>query len=211
MKIAIVNYGSGNLHSVYKSFQKANNNLNSSWRIEVTNDPKIISKSDKLVLPGVGSYLDCKESIKKIDGLFESMEDLVLNKKKCFMGICVGMQLLADSSEEFGDHKGFGWVPGSITKLPQYQSYKIPHMGWNEVEFHQHKLFNAINQKTDFYFVHSFYFKTIQASHVLATTNYPDKITAAVIKDNIFGTQFHPEKSHENGQKIIQNFINWVL
>ena len=211
MKIAIVNYGSGNLHSVYKSFQKANNNLNSSWRIEVTNDPKIISKSDKLVLPGVGSYLDCKESIKKIDGLFESMEDLVLNKKKCFMGICVGMQLLADSSEEFGDHKGFGWVPGSITKLPQYQSYKIPHMGWNEVEFHQHQLFNTINQKTDFYFVHSFYFKTNQSSNVLATTQYPDKITAAVIKDNIFGTQFHPEKSHENGQKIIQNFINWVL
>ena len=211
MKIAIVNYGSGNLHSVYKSFQKANTNLNSSWNIEVTNDPKIISKSDKLVLPGVGSYSDCKESIKKIDGLYESMEDLVINKKKCFMGICVGMQLLADNSEEFGDHTGFGWISGSIVKLPQHQSFKIPHMGWNEVEFDQHKLFSSLNQKTDFYFVHSFYFKTNQTSNILATTNYPDKITAAVIKNNIFGTQFHPEKSHENGQKIIQNFINWVL
>ena len=211
MKIAIVNYGSGNLHSVYKSFQKANTNLNSSWCIEVTNDPKVISESDKLVLPGVGSYADCKNSIEKIDGLFESMEDFVLNKKKCFMGICVGMQLLANSSDEFGKHKGFGWVSGSIVKLPKHKSYKIPHMGWNEVEFNQHDLFNSVNQKTDFYFVHSFYFQTKQANHVLATTNYPDKITAAVIKDNIFGTQFHPEKSHENGIKIIENFINWSL
>tara|TARA_B100001146_G_C15962858_1_gene340587 strand:+ start:35 stop:670 length:636 start_codon:yes stop_codon:yes gene_type:complete len=211
MKIVIVNYGSGNLHSVHKSFEKTNQNLDSLWTIEVSKDPEVINKADKVVLPGVGAYADCKKSIDKIDGLFEALEDLVIHKKKCFMGICVGMQLLADSSSEFGTHKGFGWIPGAVVEIPRAPNFKIPHMGWNEIQFKDHKLFTSIEQNTNFYFVHSFYFKTVNKDHTLATTNYPEKITAAIIYENIFGTQFHPEKSHNSGQQIIKNFIEWKL
>jgi len=209
MKLTIINYGSGNLHSVHKAFQKANSELQSPFSIEVTNDPKQILNADKIVLPGVGAFSDCKNSIIQIDGLFEALKELVIQKKKPFMGICVGMQLLADRSDEFGDHKGFGWISGRIKEIPKHKDCKIPHMGWNEVNFNAHDLFAGVKQKSDFYFVHSFYFEETDQKNVLATTQYPEKITAAVIKENIFGTQFHPEKSHENGKTIIKNFLEW--
>ena len=208
MKIAIINYGYGNLHSVNQAFKKANNDFDLNAEIEVTNNPNEINKADKIVLPGVGSFTDCLNAIKSIDGIYESLQEQVISKKKYFMGICVGMQLLADIGYENEKNDGFGWVSGTVEKMKVPLDYKIPHMGWNTIQFKNNDLFKGINQNSDFYFVHSYEFKTVD-KNILATTNYASKVTAAIKKDNIFGTQFHPEKSHINGQKLIKNFINW--
>ena len=208
MKIAIINYGYGNLHSVNQAFKKANNDYDLNAEIEVTNNPNEINKADKIVLPGVGSFTDCLNAIRSIDGIYESLQEQVINKKKYFMGICVGMQLLADIGYENEKNDGFGWVSGTVEKMNVPLDYKIPHMGWNTIQFKNNDLFKGINQNSDFYFVHSYEFKTVD-KNILATTNYASKVTAAIKKDNIFGTQFHPEKSHINGQKLIKNFINW--
>ena len=208
MKIAIINYGYGNLHSVNQAFKKANNDYDLNAEIEVTNNPNEINKADKIVLPGVGSFTDCLNAIKSIDGIYESLQEQVISKKKYFMGICVGMQLLADIGYENEKNDGFGWVSGTVEKMNVPLDYKIPHMGWNTIQFKNNDLFKGINQNSDFYFVHSYEFKTVD-KNILATTNYASKVTAAIKKDNIFGTQFHPEKSHKNGQKLIKNFINW--
>ena len=209
MKLAIINYGSGNLHSVNKSFEAANQNLQEPYDIQVTNDPEVVKNADKIVLPGVGAFADCKKSIFDIQGMYDSLEESVLSKKIPFMGICVGMQLLAEKAEEFGTHAGFGWIPGSVVRITEAEGYKIPHMGWNEVDFQDNPLFLGLEQKTNFYFVHSYYFKTTNLEDTAATTNYPNVITAAVKKENIFGTQFHPEKSHNSGQVILTNFLKW--
>ena len=209
MKLAIINYGSGNLHSVNKSFEAANQNLQEPYDIQVTNDPEVVKNADKIVLPGVGAFADCKKSIFDIQGMYDSLEESVLSKKIPFMGICVGMQLLAEKAEEFGTHAGFGWIPGSVVRITETEGYKIPHMGWNEVDFQDNPLFLDLEQKTNFYFVHSYYFKTTNSEDTAATTNYPNVITAAVKKENIFGTQFHPEKSHNSGQVILTNFLKW--
>ncbi len=209
MKLAIINYGSGNLHSVNKSFEAANQNLQEPYDIQVTNDPEVVKNADKIVLPGVGAFADCKKSIFDIQGMYDSLEESVLSKKIPFMGICVGMQLLAEKAEEFGTHAGFGWIPGSVVRITETEGYKIPHMGWNEVDFQDNPLFLGLEQKTNFYFVHSYYFKTTNSEDTAATTNYPNVITAAVKRENIFGTQFHPEKSHNSGQVILTNFLKW--
>ena len=209
MKLAIINYGSGNLHSVNKSFEAANQNLQEPYDIQVTNDPEVVKNADKIVLPGVGAFADCKKSIFDIQGMYDSLEESVLSKKIPFMGICVGMQLLAEKAEEFGTHTGFGWIPGSVVRITETEGYKIPHMGWNEVDFQDNPLFLGLEQKTNFYFVHSYYFKTTNSEDTAATTNYPNVITAAVKRENIFGTQFHPEKSHNSGQVILTNFLKW--
>ena len=209
MKLAIINYGSGNLHSVNKSFEAANQNLQEPYDIQVTNDPEVVKNADKIVLPGVGAFADCKKSIFDIQGMYDSLEESVLSKKIPFMGICVGMQLLAEKAEEFGTHEGFGWIPGSVVRIAETEGYKIPHMGWNEVDFQDNPLFLDLEQKTNFYFVHSYYFKTTNSEDTAATTNYPNVITAAVKRENIFGTQFHPEKSHNSGQVILTNFLKW--
>ena len=209
MKLAIINYGSGNLHSVNKSFEAANQNLQEPYDIQVTNDPEVVKNADKIVLPGVGAFADCKKSIFDIQGMYDSFEESVLSKKIPFMGICVGMQLLAEKAEEFGTHAGFGWIPGSVVRITETEGYKIPHRGWNEVDFQDNPLFLGLEQKTNFYFVHSYYFKTTNSEDTAATTNYPNVITAAVKRENIFGTQFHPEKSHNSGQVILTNFLKW--
>ena len=208
MKIAIINYGYGNLHSVNQAFKKANNDYDLNAEIEVTNNPNEINKADKIVLPGVGSFTDCLNAIRSIDGIYESLQEQVINKKKYFMGICVGMQLLADIGYENEKNDGFGWVSGTVEKMKVPLDFKIPHMGWNTIQFKNNDLFKDIDENSDFYFVHSYEFKTVD-ENILATTNYASKVTAAIKKDNIFGTQFHPEKSHKNGQKLIKNFINW--
>ena len=209
MKLTIINYGSGNLHSVHKAFEKVNSNIGSPYNIMVTSNPLEINESDKIVLPGVGAFNQCKNSLLDINNLYETLEDKVIQKKIPFMGICVGMQLLANKAYEFGKHNGFGWIEGEVVKLKTKETFQVPHMGWNEVCFEKHPLFTNCKQGTDFYFVHSFHFKAAKKENVLATTNYSETITAAVINENIFGTQFHPEKSHENGKKIIENFLNW--
>ena len=209
MKLAIINYGSGNLHSVHKSFETVNQSLGHPYEILVSSSANEISQSDKIVLPGVGSFGECKKALMSYDGLLTSLEDVVINKKIPFMGICVGMQLLADQSSEFEINEGLKWIPGEVVKLDSNNNFPIPHMGWNEIEFIDHPLFTGCSQKSDFYFVHSYYFKLENKDNLLATTKYPNELTAAVIKDNIFGTQFHPEKSHSNGMKLIKNFLNW--
>ena len=208
MKIAIINYGYGNLHSVYQAFKKANNDFDLNAEIEVTNNPNAINKADKIVLPGVGSFTDCSNAIRSIDGIYESLQEQVINKKKYFMGICVGMQLLADIGYENEKNDGFGWVSGTVEKMKVPLDFKIPHMGWNTIQFKNNDLFKDIDQNSDFYFVHSYHFKTAK-ENIVASTIYSSEITAAVQKDNIFGTQFHPEKSHNNGQLLIKNFIDW--
>ncbi|MGY9025070.1 MAG: imidazole glycerol phosphate synthase subunit HisH [Candidatus Pelagibacterales bacterium] len=208
MKIAIINYGYGNLHSVAKAFEKANFDFNLNSNIEVTNNPSKIENADKIVLPGVGSFLDCSTAIKQIDGVYDAMQENIIHKKNKFMGICVGMQLLADIGYENQECNGFGWLPGSVEKIQVSPEYKIPHMGWNEVNAIESPLFKGISNNSDFYFVHSYHFKTAK-ENIVASTIYSSEITAAVQKDNIFGTQFHPEKSHNNGQLLIKNFIDW--
>ena len=209
MKIVIINYGAGNLHSVQKSFESANLNLGGTNDIVISSDASELIEADKIVLPGVGSFGDCKQAIMNIDKLFETLVEQIIIKKKPFMGICVGMQLLADKAHEFGEHDGFGWISGEVIKIKQHPEFKIPHMGWNEIKFNAHPLFQNLQSNLDFYFVHSFHFKVLDAKNILATTNYSEPITAAVIKENIFGTQFHPEKSHSNGIKLIENFLQW--
>ena len=209
MKLVIINYGSGNLHSVHKSFESVNQSLGNPYEILVSSSANEISQSDKIVLPGVGAFGECKNALMSYDGLLTSLEDVVINKKIPFMGICVGMQLLADQSSEFEINEGLKWIPGEVVKLDSNKKFPIPHMGWNEIEFIDHPLFSDCYQKSDFYFVHSYYFKLQNKDNLLATTKYPNELTAAVIKDNIFGTQFHPEKSHSNGMKVIKNFLNW--
>ena len=208
MKIAIINYGYGNLHSVNQAFQKANKDFDLDAKIEVTNKPNEIDTADKIVLPGVGSFFDCLSAVKSIDGILESIQDQVINKQKKFMGICVGMQLLADIGYENGENEGFQWIPGSVEKIQTQPGYQIPHMGWNNINHKNSKLFKDIDDGSDFYFVHSYEFKT-NNENIIATTNYISETTAAIKKDNIFGTQFHPEKSHKNGQQLIKNYIDW--
>ena len=209
MNLTIINYGSGNLHSVHKSFEKVNSIIGSPYNIVVSSDPLEVNESDKIVLPGVGAFNQCKSALLDINNLYETLEDKVIQKKIPFMGICVGMQLLANKAYEFGKYDGFKWIDGEVVKLKTKETFQVPHMGWNEVYFESHPLFANCKQGTDFYFVHSFHFKAVKKENVLATTNYSETITAAVINENIFGTQFHPEKSHENGKKIIENFLDW--
>ncbi len=209
MKLVIINYGSGNLHSVHKSFETVNQSMGNPYEILVSSSANEISQSDKIVLPGVGAFGECKNALMSYDGLLTSLEDVVINKKIPFMGICVGMQLLADQSSEFEINEGLKWISGEVVKLESNKNFPIPHMGWNEIEFIDHPLFTGCSQKSDFYFVHSYYFKLQNKDNLLATTKYPNELTAAVIKENIFGTQFHPEKSHSNGMKVIKNFLNW--
>ena len=211
MKLVIINYGSGNLHSVHKAFEAVNNNLENPYEIIVTNTPSEILKADKIVLPGVGAFQDCKNAIHKIDGLFESLEQVVIGEKKAFMGICVGMQLLAEKSLEFGECEGFGWIPGEVIKIEAPADYKIPHMGWNNLQFEndKHPILENITQKEQFYFVHSFALESKNTNQIIAYTNYNQKIPAIIGRDNFIGVQFHPEKSGNSGQKFIYNWLKW--
>ncbi len=209
MLLTVVDYGVGNLRSIAKSLEKANSENGLKYSIKVTSDIKDIRKSDKLVLPGQGSFKACKGGIDKIIGLDSELNEGVKNKKKPIFGICAGMQLFATTGYEDNETKGLNWIPGDVVKLDRKESeLKIPHMGWNEVNAIESPLFKGISNNSDFYFVHSYHFKTAK-ENIVASTIYSSEITAAVQKDNIFGTQFHPEKSHNNGQLLIKNFIDW--
>ncbi len=211
MSITVIDYGSGNLKSAAKSLEAAANNLNLNSKIEVTSDPKKIIKSDKIVLPGQGSFRDCYLGIKKISGLDETLNEFVLEKKKPILGICVGMQLFAKIGYESQETKGFGWIDAEVRKINNMNNkIKLPHMGWNEIEIKKDCfLFSNIKNKSHVYFIHSYEFKTKQKECVVATTNYGNSITVSIVKENIVGTQFHPEKSQKNGLIILENFLNW--
>jgi len=213
MSITVIDYGSGNLKSVAKALESATNNANVSSKIVVSSDPKTIKQSDKIVLPGQGSFRDCYLGIKKISGLYEALNEFVLEKKKPILGICVGMQLFAKTGYESQETKGFGWIDAEVRKINNMnKKLKLPHMGWNEIELKKDCfLFSNIKNKSHVYFIHSYEFATKQKDCVVATTDYGNSIIASVAKDNIVGTQFHPEKSQKNGLIILENFLKWNL
>ena len=213
MSIAVIDYGSGNLRSAAKALEAAARNISSSSKIVVTSDTKTIKQSEKIVLPGQGSFRDCYLGIKKIPGLNETLNEFVLEKKKPILGICVGMQLFAKVGHESQKTNGFGWIDAEVRKVNNMnKKLKLPHMGWNEIELKKDCfLFSNIKNKSHFYFIHSYEFMTKQKDCVVATTNYGNSIIVSVAKENIVGTQFHPEKSQKNGLIILENFLKWKL
>jgi len=211
MSITVIDYGSGNLKSAAKALETAANNIDLNKKIVVSSDPKIIKQSDKIVLPGQGSFRDCYLGIKKISGLKETLNEFILEKKKPIFGICVGMQLFAKIGYESEETEGFGWINAEVRKINNInKKIKLPHMGWNEIELKKDCfLFSNIKNKAHFYFIHSYEFMTKQKDCVVATTSYGNPIIASVEKENIVGTQFHPEKSQNNGLIILENFLKW--
>ncbi len=207
MNITIVDYNSGNISSVVNSFKEVTQN---KVNIEVTSDLKKIESSDKVVLPGQGSFKSCVDSLKNINGLVESLDKFSLENKKPLLGICVGLQMFADVGYEETETKGLGWIPGKVSKIyNQNGKYKLPHIGWNQINIvKESKIFKNIENNSHMYFVHSYEFIPNDKSVISATTNYSSNIVCSVEKENLFGTQFHPEKSDKAGLKIIENFIN---
>ncbi|MDA9744340.1 imidazole glycerol phosphate synthase subunit HisH [Candidatus Pelagibacter sp.] len=207
MNVTIVDYKSGNICSVINSFKEVAKN---KVKIEVTSDLKKIKSSDKVVLPGQGSFKSCIDALNTINGLVESLNDFAINNKKPLLGICVGLQMLADVGYEETQTKGLGWIPGKVTKIDnQNGKYKLPHIGWNEIKIiKDSKIFKDIKDKSHMYFVHSYEFVPKDKNVISAITNYSSNHVCAVEIENIFGTQFHPEKSDKIGLKIIDNFIN---
>ena len=205
MKIALIDYGSGNLQSAYKALEKVSNKK----KIIVTSNSKELLKVDKIVLPGVGSFSDCMNGLKNISGMIDILNEVVINKKKPFLGICVGMQLLATEGEEKGNYKGLGWIKGKVVKIKKNKKIKIPHMGWNTVKvISKHPIINK--KKFESYFVHSYNFICKNKENVLATCNYSQNITAIIGRENIIGTQFHPEKSQKSGLEFLKKFVSWI-
>ena len=207
MKVTIVDYNSGNISSVINSFKEvAKNKVN----IEVSSDLGKIKSSDKLVLPGQGSFKSCVDALNKIDGLTETLNEFALNNKKPLLGICVGLQMFADVGYEETETKGLGWISGRVSIIDnQNGKYKLPHIGWNQINIvKDSKIFKDIKNNSHMYFVHSYEFVPNDNSVIAATTDYSSNIVCSVEKENIFGTQFHPEKSDKIGLKIIDNFIN---
>jgi glutamine amidotransferase len=208
MNIAIVDYNSGNISSVINSFQEvARDKVN----IEVTSDLNKIKTSDKVVLPGQGSFKSCVEALNNINGLVDTLNEFVIDHKKPLLGICVGLQMFADIGYEEIETKGLGWIPGKVSKIDnQNGKYKLPHIGWNQIDIlKKSKIFKNIENNSHMYFVHSYEFIPEDKNVILATTNYSSKIVCAVEKENIIGTQFHPEKSDKLGLQIIKSFINF--
>ena len=206
MNVTIVDYQSGNIRSVVNSFTEvAKDRVN----LEVTSDIKKIKTSDKIVLPGQGSFKRCVDSLKNINGLVDTLKNFAITNKKPLLGICVGLQMFADVGYEEAETKGLGWISGKVSKINnQSGKFKLPHIGWNEIEIQKEsKIFKDIKNKSHMYFVHSYEFIPEDKSVITATTDYASKIVCSVERDNLFGTQFHPEKSDIIGLKIIKNFI----
>jgi len=213
MYVTIVDYGTGNLNSVSKALEAAAIKIYKKINIRISNKPKDILDSDRIILPGQGSYRQCALGVKNIPGLWDSLNKFVLVKKKPIFGICVGMQLFSEQGYEEQATEGFGWIKGSVKKIKiNNKDLKLPHMGWNEVNVvKKNDLFLDIKNLSHFYFVHSFALEVKDEKAVICTTDYEKPIVAGLLKENIFGTQFHPEKSQENGIKLLSNFLNWNL
>jgi len=211
MYVSIVDYGTGNLNSVFKALEVAATQINKKINIKISNKPKDILNSDRIILPGQGSYRQCALAVKKIPGLWDSLDEFVLAKKKPIFGICVGMQLFSEQGHEEQVTKGFGWIKGLVKKIKiENKHLKLPHMGWNEVNvIKKNDLFLDIKNLSHFYFVHSFAFEAENTDDIICVTDYEKPIIAGLLKENIFGTQFHPEKSQSNGIKLLSNFLNW--
>ena len=207
MNVTIVDYKSGNISSVINSFKEV---AKGKVNIEVTSDLNKIKSSDKVVLPGQGSFKSCIDALNNINGLVDTLNEFAINNKKPLLGICVGLQIFADIGHEETETKGLGWISGKVSKINnQNGKFKLPHIGWNEINItKESKIFKGIENKSHMYFVHSYEFVPEDKSVISATTDYSTNVICAAEKENIFGTQFHPEKSDKVGLKIIDNFIN---
>lgn len=214
--VAIIDYGSGNLRSAAKAFERAAAEAGTRQNVAVTADPDIVAAADRVVLPGVGAFADCRRGLHAVDGMIAALDEAVVARGRPFLGICVGMQLMATRGLEHGETAGFGWIPGVVTAIePADRALKIPHMGWNELDIRafDHPLFAGLADapaRPHAYFVHSYHLAADDPAHVLATVDYGGAITAAVGHDNFAGTQFHPEKSQAVGLRLIANFLGWA-
>ena len=208
--IAIVDYGSGNLHSAAKAFERAARDNGIAATIQVTSDPKQVAAADRIVLPGVGAFADCGSNLAALPGMIDTLRDAVLNRGRPFLGICVGMQLMATRGLEHGVHAGLDWVAGEVALItPADPALKIPHMGWNELRLLvQHPVLDGLKDGDHAYFVHSYAFRPARGG-TLAMTDYAGEIAAVIGRDNMVGTQFHPEKSQATGLRLIANFLRW--
>ena len=203
MTIALIDYGAGNLHSVHNALVKAG-----AADVEVTADPDVVRNADRVVLPGVGAFRACRDALVAIDGMTDAMHEVVHGRGVPFLGICVGMQLLADIGEEFGQHKGLGWIGGTVKLIePADPSVKIPHMGWNDVTLTRD---HSLLVPGEAYFLHSYYFDVADSADILAVTHHGGAMTAAVGRDNVIGVQFHPEKSQRYGIDLLTRFLDWT-
>lgn len=209
--VALIDYGSGNLRSAEKALARAAREGGLPHEIVVTADPEMVGRAERIVLPGVGAFADCMSGLSAIDGMIAALNEAVIARGRPFLGICVGMQLMASVGREFGDHPGLGWIEGEVVRLtPSDPALKIPHMGWNELNVvHEHPLLADCKPGAHGYFVHSFEFRAKNPAHVLATADYGGAIAAVIGRDNLAGTQFHPEKSQAIGLALLRNFLMW--
>ena len=215
-RIVIVDYGSGNLHSAQKAVERAANDASVAAKVIVSGHTEDVSNADRVILPGVGAFADCKTGLMAVSGMIDALNEFAIERGKPFLGICVGMQLMATRGLEFGETAGLGWIDGDVKAIePSDTSLKVPHMGWNTLDVvREHALLDGIPLGPDgwhAYFVHSFHLATRDESSVVATANYGGAITAMVGRDNMAGTQFHPEKSQALGLKLLTNFLGWSV
>lgn len=211
MVTAIVDYESGNLHSAEKAFQRMAAETNAG-PVHVTSDPDVIRCADRIVLPGDGAFPACRQALFDHRGVFEAIDEVVIQNGKPFLGICIGMQMLATRGLEYNETAGFDWIGGDVVHIaPNDASLKVPHMGWNDLVIdHPHPVFDGINTGDHAYFVHSYHFQIANPAHRLAHVDYAGDITAMVGRDNLLGMQFHPEKSQKTGLRLISNFLSWA-
>ncbi len=214
MSVAIVDYGSGNLHSAAKAFERAAQDAGLQQPIVVTNDPSVVAAADRVVLPGVGAFADCRRGLDAVDGMVAALQEAVCRKGRPFFGICVGMQLLAERGREYEVTPGLGWIAGEVDRIaPNDPNLKIPHMGWNTLNVDRaHPLLDGLTlgpQGLHAYFIHSYELKVADRADLVAEADYGGPVTAIVARDNIVGTQFHPEKSQRLGLALIANFLKW--
>lgn len=215
MKVAIIDYKSGNLHSAHKAFERAARESGISANVVLTSDPNEVAKADRIVLPGVGAFADCKRGLAATEGMIDTLQDYVLRQGKPFLGICVGMQLMASRGLEHEVSEGLGWIEGDVVAMqPSDPSLKIPHMGWNTLDLQRpHPLLNNLptgENGLHAYFVHSYHLVPRSTDSLVARTEYGGPVNAMVARDNMAGTQFHPEKSQKLGLGLIANFLRWT-
>ena len=213
--VALIDYGSGNLHSAGKALERAARESGTGKSVLVTADPEVVRRADRIVLPGVGAYADCRRGLDAVPGMVEALTEAVIARGRPFLGICVGLQLMATRGLEHGETAGLGWIEGDVVKIePSDPALKIPHMGWNSLDVaRSHPILDGIPtgpSGLDAYFVHSYHLKAAHPGEVIATSDYGGKITAMVGRDNIAGTQFHPEKSQRLGLALLANFLKWT-
>ncbi|GLV20885.1 imidazole glycerol phosphate synthase subunit HisH [Sphingobium sp. TomMM35A] len=200
--LALIDYGAGNLHSVHNALRKAG-----AEDAVITADPALVAKADRIVLPGVGAFRACMDALSAIPGMIDAMNEAVGERGTPFLGVCVGMQLLADAGEEFGRHEGLGWVPGTVRRIePNDPAIKVPHMGWNKVTLNGAP---PLLETGEAYFLHSYHFEADDPAHVAAVTDHGGPLVAAVARDTIIGCQFHPEKSQTYGLSFLSRFLKW--